>query len=269
MYLANYHTHSRISPDSSTPMAKMAKAAVDMGLHEICFTDHVDIIPPAHGSLLPYHWRAMEQDFAQAQKKYGKQIQLRLGMELGEAALDFDQANALLQTRPDLDFVIASVHRLGAEFGYSDLLFCNPQTKDQGNQMIACYLDLVSQVVDWGQFSVLGHFTLPLRYFNQYRGLGYSFEPFRDQVADIFTRLIDKGLGIELNVNRGGLPLPHEPWLRLYHDLGGKRITIGSDAHSPEHLQTGLIQGQELLSFCGFTRFCTFEKMNEIYHPLL
>ena len=42
MYLADYHTHSRISPDAVRSMAEMAEAAVDAGLDELCFTDHME-----------------------------------------------------------------------------------------------------------------------------------------------------------------------------------------------------------------------------------
>ena len=42
MYLADYHTHCQWSMDSTTPMADMALAAAELGMKEICFTDHVE-----------------------------------------------------------------------------------------------------------------------------------------------------------------------------------------------------------------------------------
>ena len=44
MYLADYHVHSRISPDASASMQEMAEAAIRLGFQEICFTDHVEPI---------------------------------------------------------------------------------------------------------------------------------------------------------------------------------------------------------------------------------
>ena len=35
MYLADYHTHSRISPDGSCTMTQMAQAALEKGFREI------------------------------------------------------------------------------------------------------------------------------------------------------------------------------------------------------------------------------------------
>ena len=41
MYLADYHVHSRISPDASASMQEMAEAALRLGFQEICFTAQV------------------------------------------------------------------------------------------------------------------------------------------------------------------------------------------------------------------------------------
>ena len=44
MYLIDYHTHTRLSPDSEAPLAEMAQAAVRAGLSELCVTDHYDLL---------------------------------------------------------------------------------------------------------------------------------------------------------------------------------------------------------------------------------
>ena len=44
MYLADYHLHSRISPDAGDSMTALAEAAVEAGLDELCFTDHLEPI---------------------------------------------------------------------------------------------------------------------------------------------------------------------------------------------------------------------------------
>ena len=40
--LADYHVHSEFSDDSDYPMEQVVCDAIDLGLDEICFTDHVD-----------------------------------------------------------------------------------------------------------------------------------------------------------------------------------------------------------------------------------
>lgn len=80
--------------------------------------------------------------------------------------------------------------------------------------------------------------------------------------------LIENGRGIELNCNRGGQPLPDEKWLKLYRELGGELITLGTDSHSPEYVGGSIRERQALLRACGFTRFCAFEKQEPVWHDL-
>ena len=87
-------------------------------------------------------------------------------------------------------------------------------------------------------------------------------------MEEIFRTLIKNGNGIELNTNRGNTPLPDEKWLRMYRDLGGEIITLGTDAHSSEFVGCAVRERQQLLKQCGFSKFCTFEKMEPIWHFL-
>lgn len=84
--------------------------------------------------------------------------------------------------------------------------------------------------------------------------------------------MIQDGKGIEINTSshRYGLKdsTPSRDILKLYKELGGKIITIGSDSHKPEHLGAYIDEAKELLKETGFDSFCTFEKMKPIFHQL-
>ena len=72
MYLADYHVHSRISPDASASMQEMAEAAIRLGFQEICFTDHVE--PIRFGTTEPrgaYDWDPMIEEFRAARTAVG------------------------------------------------------------------------------------------------------------------------------------------------------------------------------------------------------
>lgn len=189
-------------------------------------------------------------------------------MELGDAPRNFAHAQTLMADAPELDFVIGSEHMLSGRYGWIDLSVFNPEDEAAAREGIADYLTLVQEMAKWGKFSVLGHLTLPLRYLNEKRGFHLTFDGFEAQVEAIFRALIENGCGIELNTNRGNDPLPGEKWLRMYRQLGGEIITLGSDAHSPNFVGCAVRQRQELLRACGFTRFCTFEKMQPVWHAL-
>jgi len=269
MYLADYHTHSRISPDARFPMTDLARAAAAAGLDELCFTDHVEPIVWGSTELRgPYDWKALWDEYQSAQNAMGNRLQLRLGIELGDAPWAFSHTERLLTDAPEMDFVIGSVHMLSEKFGGVDLYFFDPANETEARRGMADYLAQVQKLAEWGRFSVLGHLTLPLRYLNEIHGFHLTFDGFEDQIERILRTLIETGKGIELNTNRGNAPLPDEKWLRMYRNLGGEIITLGTDAHTPNYVGCAIREGQKLLKECGFSRFCTFEKMQPIWHLL-
>ena len=268
MYLSDYHTHCSLSFDSKTPVEDMVRAGIAQGLQEICLTDHVDLYRPREYTHWEHDFSARAETFARADRAAEGRIIVRRGIELGEAMRDFSYADELLSRLPELDFVIGSQHQLSEKYDWDDLYFMPGSTEQEAREQIADYLTLVLQTAKWGKFSVLGHLTLPLRYMNENHGMHMSFDGFEDEVAQVFRALIENGCGIECNVNRGNTPLPDGKWLKLYHELGGEIITIGTDAHTPEFVGTHVRETQELLKSCGFGYVCTFEKKKPVFHKI-
>lgn len=269
MYFADYHTHSRVSPDAFSSMTEMAEAAIRQGLQEICFTDHVE--PIWFGSTAPrktYDWGPLTEEFRAAQAAVGDRIRLRLGVELGDAVWDLDRSEAIMARAPALDFVIGSIHILSERMDGRDLYSLAPRDEAETRACLADYLGQIQRLARWGGFHVLGHLTLPLRYLNENRGMHVSFDGFEAEMEDIFRTIIPKGIGIELNTNRGNTPLPDAKWLKLYRGMGGEVITLGTDAHAPAAVGCAIREGQALLRECGFRRFCTFRQGQPVWHDL-
>ena len=269
MYLADYHTHSATSPDGQLTVSELAEAAVRAGLDEICVTDHVDtVLWGDHRPREHFDWSRLLRELPEARETYTGRLAIRLGAELGEAPMGFDRAEKLLGEAPKLDFVIGSVHMAGEKFKHFDLYYIEKRDEIYYHKVIDSYLEDVMRLAQWGRFSVLGHLTLPLRYMNENHGMHMSFDGFEDEVAQVFRALIENGCGIECNVNRGNTPLPDAKWLRLYHELGGEIITIGTDAHTPEFVGMRARETQELLKSCGLNYVCTFEKKKPVFHKI-
>ena len=269
MYLADYHTHSDQSPDARHSMTELVQAAVSAGLDELCFTDHMQ--PFEWYTTQPHaahDWRRFREEFARAQAAAEGKLCLRLGLEIGDAHRAPEHIQRLLEGAPELDFVIGSVHLLSEAYDSADLYLFDPKDDAAARAGMADYLEQVYGMANWGQFSVLGHLTLPLRYLNENRGFHLTFDGFEAEIEEILRILIHKGLGIEVNTNRGNTPLPDEKWLRMYRRLGGEIVTLGTDAHTPNFVGCAIRERQELLKACGFTHFCTFERMRPIFHEL-
>ena len=267
-YLADYHIHSCWSKDAKATMPEMAASALEHGMNELCFTDHVDIMGNKSMEYNTFDWASYEAMHDEVRRELGGRIVLRRGIELGDAPRDFAFAERVLREMPPVDFIIGSIHQLSAAYEYDDMYWCAAHDEEEGRRQIADYFTLVRKLAAWGKFNVLGHLTLPLRYMNMKNGLHMTFDGFEDEVEEVFRLLVGSGCGIELNTTRGKMPLPEEKWLRLYRALGGELVTLGSDAHQAQHAGLGIEEGQELLRSCGFRYFATFEEQKPIYHKL-
>ena len=171
MYLADYHVHSRVSPDASASMTELAEAAIRLGFQELCFTDHVE--PIRFGTTAPrasYDWAPMIAEFGAAQTAVGDRITLRLGAELGDAVWGIDRMERMLAQAPALDFCIGSIHTLSEQMDGRDLYFLSPKDEEDTRRCLADYLGQVKKLAEWGKFQVLGHLTLPLRYLTRAGG---------------------------------------------------------------------------------------------------
>ena len=100
----------------------------------------------------------------------------------------------------------------------------------------------------------------------------YPFKKIKDIVKEILEIAIKDQKGIELNTSyvRYGLNdlTPSKDILKLYYDLGGKIITIGSDSHQKDHLGKYIEENKQILKEIGFKEFCTFDKMKPIFWEL-
>ena len=157
MYLADYHTHTQFSPDAHDPMTVMAQAALDAGMDEICFTDHVEPLTWGSNELRPpYDWSGLTADFANVQAALGDRIHLRLGMEMGDAQKAPVHMKKLLEDAPQFDFIIGSVHLLSEHFGSEDLYLYTPKDQAEAQTALGAYLEEVLALAKLGGFDIAG-----------------------------------------------------------------------------------------------------------------
>lgn len=275
--LCDYHVHSYYSDDSTYPMEQVVIDAIRMGMEELCFTDHVDYgikIDPAgksaeelKGKTLNINYPAYVTEIAELQKKYSGQIVIRQGMEFGVQMHTIPQFEKLYHTYEyDFDFIILSCHQV------DNLEFWNQEFqkgRTQAEYNMRYYQEIRNVIRTYKNYSVLGHLDLINRY--DMSGV-YPFEYTIDIITDILMQLILDGKGIEVNTSsfRYGLSDLTPSWdiLLLYRELGGEIITIGSDSHEPDHLGEHIGEVMTQLKDMGFRYYCTYEKMQPIFHKL-
>ena len=192
---------------------------------------------------------------------------MKTGMEFGVQSHTLDKYQTLFDQHANAwDFIILSIHQVGDQ-EFWDGTFQEGRTQEQYNMQH--YEEMLRVVQNFDHWSVIGH----LDHIKRYDPLGpWPDVNVRDIVAEILEEAIRRDKGIELNTSsvRYGLSdlTPSVEILSLYHDLGGRILTIGSDSHKPEHLGAHIPMMRERLQEIGFTEFCTFDHMEPIFHRL-
>lgn len=265
------HVHTYFSTDSDTPMEDMLKNAIEKEFSSICFTDHMDYNFPSEGDtpeflldIEPYF-----QEMKRLSEKYGDRIKIRRGIELGLKKDCLDKCISLTKEYP-FDFVIGSTHLVDNIDPYYDT-FWNDTPEKSG--ILRYYETTLNNVNLGADFDVYGHIDYIIRYtpkMKQLKSQGLSDDTYinrltsdsMDIIEQILKTLIYNGKGIEINTAgfKYGLghPNPHEKILKLYHELGGEIITIGSDAHECKHLAYDFEKVPEILKKCGFRYYSEF-----------
>lgn len=282
--LADYHVHTEFSNDSIYPMEEVVKDAILLGIKDICFTDHVDYGPyrdwddprgiqyrpgdegePEQVALTNVDYKKYFSMIEKMREKYREKIAIKAGLEFGVQTHTIPEYEKLFRSYP-FDFIILSIHQAGdQEFWTNE--YQSGRTQQEYNE--GYYKELLSVVLNYHNYSVLGHMDLIVRY-DSY-GV-YPFEKLKPLLTEILKTVIADGKGIEVNTSnhRYGLSdmTPSRDILKLYKELGGTIITIGSDSHKKEHLGAYIDWAKEELRKLGYTQFCTFEKMQPIFHEL-
>ena len=284
----DYHIHSEFSDDSKTLMEKQIEKAVSLGLEEICFTEHVDYGIKKDWTEDDIEWRGGdgvgtsidEMDpltnanypeyfgkLLRMKKIYGNKITIRNGLEFGVQEHTISQYEKLVEYYGEyLDFILLSFHQVdNKEFWNGEFL----KGKTQEEYNIGYYEEMLRVVSRFDNFDVLAHVDLISRYDPEGR---FPFEKIKGILTEIFQLIIEKGKGIEINTSSWHYELddtmPARDILKLYHDLGGKIITMGSDAHKPEYIGDHFEDARNILKEIGFTEIYTFEKHQPIAHEL-
>lgn len=278
MIQADMHMHTWFSTDSEACPRDMADEAVRKGLKTMCFTDHFDKDDLEWGEEGIFDVDAYFVEMQKLQEEYAGKLNIRIGIELGLRTYLKDYYEELTKKYP-FDFVIGSVHNVpykkDAEGNilYTDpaaeKLFTDRTDKKAYRLMMETTLENV-RTSDC--FQTLGHLDYVVRY-GKSREKEYSYTDYADIIDEILKLLIEKEKGLEVNSAglKYGLPFahPHPDVLKRYRELGGEIITIGADAHKPEHIAYDFAKAEEILKSCGFKYYTEFFEQKPVFKQLI
>lgn len=252
------HLHSDNSPDAVHSVAYLCEHAMQHRIMGFAVTDHFE----CHEKLEEQEQgiRQMSFEVERARGSFGSAIKLSKGIELGQPH-NYPEAAKNILGCADFDFVLSSVHILedGTDFYYID--YSNPSIVV--SDLLEKYYENLFRLAKWNGFDSLAHIRYPERYIWGDQRIPVSIEPYMDYIVSIFKLLIQNGKALEVNTSamkKGMSCDPGVELLKLYRELGGELITIGSDAHNAPHMAFGFDDTMDLLLTLGYRYFAFYSR---------
>ena len=243
--LIDCHTHTYFSPDSDADPERMIERAIELGLDAYAITDHCecnrwfgidyyDAEPNEHDTYdFGKNFDKSLDCITKLKERYADKINLVCGIELGQATHDFEIADKAVEDKR-LDFIIGSLHELPNRPDFCFINYKKYMRRELYRLLDEYFLEIL-KLCKWGKFDV---------------------SKYDDIIEDCFKIIIQNSKGIEVNTSglrqKYGKPFPEFRYIKLYHDLGGEIISLGSDAHQVDDLGKGIAECIKIVKRAGF-----------------
>ena len=247
------HLHTVRSPDASALLDAYCAIAVERGIGELAITDHVDFDPtmPSYGFA---SFTDRERDVRGAAERWAPDgLAIRFGVEVSYERRHEGEIRGWLRRHPH-DYVIGSVH-ISAASPYKASNVAAFVTGQALPGIVAPYFDEVVGAARSGLFDTIGHLDFVKRYLVPHV-LPADLAAAPELYEPVLAALVDSGTALEVNAS-GLRQLPRETYpsaaiVVRYRELGGRYVTIGSDAHRTEWFAYGLAEAYRQAAGAGF-----------------
>lgn len=264
--LLDYHIHTYRCCHATGRMEDYVRTAQEKGLKEIGFADHfplglLGVEPEDPVTMQPQELDDYIRDVEKLRES--SSIPIRLGVEV-DYLPGLEKETAKLLANYHFDYTIGSIHFL------KDWDFTHPgqlerYKTENVDVLYERYFSLVQQMAGSNLFEIIGHLDVVKK---------FSFFPRREWeplVEDTCRAIKKADVCIELNTSGWRAPVgeayPSDAFLARCLALGIP-VTLGSDAHSPRDVGSGLRRAALHLYKIGFTEVATFIGRNRFMQPL-
>lgn len=259
--LVDYHVHTARCGHARGAIERYVEHAIDSGLSELGFSDHLYLYWLAPDQRDPElamaDWELdfYIEDVERCRARYRDDIVIRLSVEADFVLGHERQLEGILR-RYDWDYVIGSVHFLDG-WGFDDQRFLSGYARWDIDVLYRHYFDVVGASAETGLFDTIGHPDLVKKFGHRPRadpGAEYA------RLAERFARA-----GVCVEVNTAGLrkPIgeiyPHPDLLRACR-AAGVSATLGADAHAPYEVASDLASAVTLLRDSGYHEYVRFAR---------
>ena len=257
-FISDSHIHSNNSFDGKDSVIMLADRACNLGLYSVTITDHCDC-EGYYSNDLRESIEGSLRDTVKARGFYSNRLKIYTGLELGQPTQDTVAAQEALSLG-NYDFVLGSLHNLMGEQDFYFLTY----TEENTPKLLERYFNEMLELIEYGSFDSLAHLTYPFRYLAGNPDLKITPKQYSEQIDAVLEALIKKQMALEVNTSGLrqliGKTLPDEYVVKRFRELGGKYVTIGSDAHRWGDVGAGIEDGLNMLLKCGFSHFTVYVR---------
>ncbi|MBR6267692.1 MAG: histidinol-phosphatase HisJ family protein [Selenomonadaceae bacterium] len=251
------HMHTEFSFDSEMKVKDAIAKADKLGMG-IVFTEHFDYDYPG------------EEDFTFPPEAYMEAYSpfrcdhLRLGVEIGMTK-ESREVNKQFINKAPFDLVIGSIHLLNGRDIYFPDFYRNRSKED----VYRTYFTAMAEEAAVQDIDVLGHIDYMARY-APYAEPKLDYKCFKEEIDEVLRIILDRGIIIELNSRRLGDRQALEeltPIYSRYREMGGKYVTIGSDAHTADAIGANFNTALDFIETVGLRQVTFCERKLQIVAP--
>lgn len=266
MELFDSHMHTVNSLDGGQTVNELCECAIKKGLKGAAVTDHVDMWFYKSENTYNRIKQCIDQVKA-ASEKYENRFKLLKGVEMAEYLYSPEEADNIMELT-DYDIILGSVHSVFYDDwtdSYSRLAF-GAETTDMKKitGFMHEYFARMTEMVENTDIDVMSHLTCPLRYINGKFKRGMDISVFNKEITYILSVIIEREIALEVNTSGINTAfnefMPGYNIIKNYYDMGGRLITIGSDAHISANIGNGFYEAVKMLRDIGFKSYNYYEK---------
>lgn len=254
--MIDYHVHTSLCDHAQGTMEAYIQRAVDLGLADICFLDHLTMRPSENSlSMAPEEIGLYFQALQRLRQRYKGVINVKIGLEVDFNPQKIDFVQTIVNSFA-FDVVGGALHFPGG----LDIVSSNAARKHgrlDPDYVCSLYFEHLYNMLAYDYFDVICHFDLVKKF-------GYKSVCSADNDIDaVIAAIKTKNLAVEINTS-GYNHAPRETYPsldiinRCYQH--GIQITLGSDAHRPADVGQHYKKVLPLLVSAGYRHVAAFER---------
>lgn len=235
-------------------MLESCRRAEELGLRAIAFTDHADFTEYVRSKDGLLDVRGYLECIERCRAAF-PHLQILSGVELGEPHIFLSETAAILSAG-GLDRVLGSVHCISLPEGLTDASTPGLFSAERAHSLLRAYFEETLRLIESSAtFEVLAHLDYPKRYW-PHDLVPYREEDHEEEIRMVLTAAARRETVLEVNTTRGIDPArglcPGLTTLRWWHEVGGQKVSLGSDAHDPTRIAEGFAHAREVIGSVGF-----------------